>query len=59
VYNGASKSDAVDIANEYIRSSKSDYGRAAGEDVTVLRDSVAVIEFEGRISRYRDEPEEV
>ena len=47
VYSGSSRADALAAYNEYVEQSTTDYGRAAGEGVTLLDGDQIVKEFDG------------
>jgi hypothetical protein len=47
VYDGTDEKTARETFAEYCDQSRSDYGRAAGEDVTLCQDGETVAEFFG------------
>ena len=47
VYEGTSSREAAETFDEYRRQSHDNYGRAAGEPVTVMRDNEILREYEG------------
>jgi len=55
VYSGGFYQSALDAFMVYQRKSISGEGRAAGEDVTMLRDGEIVREFIGSINQQQDE----
>jgi len=50
VYSGDSKEAAYTHYTEYVDQSKSDYGRAAGEDVTIMCKDEPLEEFVGSLA---------
>ena len=54
VYNGYNRREAEECMDEYIRHSKSGYGRAAGEDVTIFENGEPVTEFQGSIAKSKE-----
>jgi len=51
VYTGSFRGDAYNRFNTYIQQSKDNYGRAAGENVTMFRNNEIVKEFIGAIDQ--------
>lgn len=47
VYQGNNGFEATKEYNQYVRLSKDNYGRAAGEDVTIIRDNDVYKEYYG------------
>lgn len=48
VYEGPSKTRAKETFYEYVKLSKHDYGRAAGESVIMLKDGFIYLEHKGK-----------
>lgn len=48
VYSGTSKLDALAKYKEYVSQSKANYGRAAGESVTLFTDNEIAKEYLGK-----------
>ena len=51
VYSGGIHAVADGTFSEYVRQSKTGYGRAGGEDVTILRNGDIITEFIGSINQ--------
>ena len=47
VYTGHSRENALAVYNEYVSQSKANYGRAAGESITMLEDGEPCAEYNG------------
>jgi hypothetical protein len=57
VYKGASKKQAWKDYEDYIKQSKSERGRASGEDVTILLDGEIFRTNTGKIPTYQEAEE--
>lgn len=50
VYEGTNAKESLEIWQEYANQSANNYGRAAGEDVTLMRDGEPLSEYFGTIN---------
>ena len=55
VYTGSFRGDAYNRFNTYVEQSKTNYGRAAGESVAILRNGEVIKEFIGTIEQELNE----
>ena len=55
VWQGTNQLECEGVFNTYKAQSESNYGRAAGEDVTIWRDGELIWEFEGAIRANLDD----
>ena len=55
VYSGSDENEARLKFASYVDLSRSDYGRAGGEDVTLMLDGEIVDEFQGTLSKLSQE----
>jgi len=55
VYSGPSKAEADTHYTEYVSQSETNYGRAGGEDVTMMEDGEPIQEHVGTLSLEADE----